>query len=83
MLTISRSISKEKQLSEFEKGQIDILKRQGLNLCQISGIIGRSRCVCQNYIKMQINMVKITVIQKNQNYSREQRCLFVVGLPIK
>ena len=52
MLSISRSISKGKQLSEFEKEQIDILKRQGLNLCQIFGIIDQSRCVCRNYIKI-------------------------------
>ena len=51
LLTISRSISKGKQLSEFKKGPVDILKHQGLNMCQISGIIGRSRCVCRNYIE--------------------------------
>ena len=51
MLTISRSISKGKQLSEFKKGPVDILKHQCLNMCQISGIIGRSRCVCRNYIE--------------------------------
>ena len=34
LLTISRNMSKENQLSKFEKGQIHILKRQGLNLCE-------------------------------------------------
>ena len=72
-------MSKGKQLSEFEKGQIDILKRQGLNLCQIFGIISRSRCVCRNYIENR----EITRIQENQSYPREQKSLFVMRLPIK
>jgi len=83
LLTISKSISKGKQFSEFENGQIDILKRQGLNLCQISGIIGRSRCACRNYIENAGNMVKTTGIQENQSYHRGRRSLFVVRLPIK
>jgi len=44
-------MSKGKQLCEFEKRQIGILKRQDLNLCQISEIIDRSHCVCKNYIE--------------------------------
>ena len=44
-------MSKGKQLSAFEKGQIDILRRQGFNVSKISEIIGRSRCVCRNYMQ--------------------------------
>jgi len=44
-------MSKGKQLTEFEKGHIDILKNGGLNLCQLTEIIERSRCVCRNYIE--------------------------------
>ena len=44
-------MAKGKQLTEFEKGQIDVLQRQGQNLSQISSHIDRSRCVIRNYIK--------------------------------
>jgi len=60
-----------------------VLKHQGLNFCQIYGIIGWSLCVCKNYIENQRNIVKTTGIQKNQNYFREQKCLFVMRLPIQ
>ena len=40
-----------KPLSEYEKGQINAYKDQGLSINEIAKKLSRSRCVIQNFVK--------------------------------
>ena len=74
-------MSKGKQLSEFEKGQINILTPQGLNLYIISGIFGRSHCVCRNYIE---NAEKYGQNNRNPRKSKlSPRTKKLINSPVK